>query len=339
MMKCPKCKNELRADMFCEHCKEYLFNIDRDNKSDIAKSWLKIFGITAACFAILIGIFMCADAIGNNNRYNEKLNSRYEEICRYISDNDLQSALSCLEDFRTDYSDNKKADSMIGELNKTLEMKLYERRNLEDGGISACELYLEYYPNGEYENEINKSLAYLSEKEAVKNIRKATEYIQKNEVLEADSILGEIVSDKYVSEDTKRQANALIESISDEVTAAKGKEVILGTWQKETGVLYTFEENGHMSVSLSSDYNNSTGTVWDGMEVNSLLSEIRDFSRVVRGGTWEYIGTQSNGSGTAYTYSLVYYGSRYECIILTDNIGRMGIYLSGGIGDMSILTK
>ena len=63
MMKCPKCKNELRADMFCEHCKEYLFNIDRDKKSDIAKSWLKIFGITAACFAILIGVFMCADAI------------------------------------------------------------------------------------------------------------------------------------------------------------------------------------------------------------------------------------------------------------------------------------
>ena len=94
-----------------------------------------------------------------------------------------------------------------------------------------------------------------------------------------------------------------------------------------------------MSVSLSSDYNNSSGTVWDGMEVNSLLSEIRDFSRVVRGGTWEYIGTQSNESGTAYTYSLVYYGSRYECIILTDNNSRMGIYLSGGFGDMSILTK
>ena len=37
MMNCPKCENELREDMFCENCNEYLFNMDKDKKSDIAK--------------------------------------------------------------------------------------------------------------------------------------------------------------------------------------------------------------------------------------------------------------------------------------------------------------
>ena len=109
--------------------------------------------------------------------------------------------------------------------------------------------------------------------------------------------------------------------------------------EKETGVQYIFEDNGHMSVSLSSDYNNQLGTTLDGMEVNSLLSEINDFSRVVRGGTWKYIGTDTNGSEPVYTYSLFYYGSQYRCIIPVDSAYKMGIYLSSGIGDMSILTK
>lgn len=339
MMNCPKCENELREDMFCENCNEYLFNMDKDKKSDIAKSWLKVFGITVGCFALLICILIGVLTISDSHKYNEELNSKYEEICQYISDNNYQSALNCLEIFKKDYSDKKKAVSKINELNSDIEIKLYESRNFEDSGIANCELYLEYYPNGKYENEIKQSLLELSEKEAVKNIDKATSYIQKNDVLNADSILQEIVNNTYVSEDTKKQANDLINSISSKVADAKGKTAILGTWKKETGVQYIFEDNGHMSVSLSSDYNNQLGTTLDGMEVNSLLSEINDFSPVVRGGTWKYIGTDTNGSEPVYTYSLFYYGSQYRCIIPVDSAYKMGIYLSSGIGDMSILTK
>lgn len=199
MMNCPKCENELREDMFCENCNEYLFNMDKDKKSDIAKSWLKVFGITVGCFALLICILIGVLTISDSHKYNEELNSKYEEICQYISDNNYQSALNCLEIFKKDYSDKKKAVSKINELNSDIEIKLYESRNFEDSGIANCELYLEYYPNGKYENEIKQSLLELSEKEAVKNIDKATSYIQKNDVLNADSILQEIVNNTYVS--------------------------------------------------------------------------------------------------------------------------------------------
>ena len=86
MMNCPKCENELREDMFCENCNEYLFNMDKDKKSDIAKSWLKVFGITVGCFALLICILIGVLTISDSHKYNEELNSKYEEICQYISD-------------------------------------------------------------------------------------------------------------------------------------------------------------------------------------------------------------------------------------------------------------
>lgn len=138
---------------------------------------------------------------------------------------------------------------------------------------------------------------------------------------------------------TKKGSQEVIEYIEDNVTAEKGKKAILGKWKKETGVIYTFEENGHMSVSLSSNYDNSLGTALDGSEVKSILSEIDDFGRVVRGGEWKYIGTQNDTSGSAYVYSLFYQSSQYTCIIPIDDSCKMDIYLSSGIGNISVLTK
>ena len=339
MMNCPKCENELRTDMFCENCNEYLFNMDKDKKGDAVKSWLKVFGITVGCCMLFVGIIIGALTISDSHKYNEELNIKYEEICQYISNNDFQSALNYFEIFKRDYSDKNKAISKIDELNSEIETKLYENRNFEDSGISNCKLYLEYYPNGKYENEIKQSLSELSEEEAVKNISRATSYIKENDVLSADSILQEIIDNTYVSENTKKQANELLKSISSKVTTAKGKKAILGTWRKDTGVSYTFEADGHMSVSMSSNYDSSAGTALDGREVISLLSEIEDFSRIVRGGSWEYVGTETSDSTTVYVYRLFYYSSEYTCIIATESDNKMGIYLSIGIGDMSILWK
>ena len=142
-----------------------------------------------------------------------------------------------------------------------------------------------------------------------------------------------------VSESTKSQAQEVLTPIVNRVITEKGKKAILGTWRKDTGVSYTFEEDGHMSVSMSSNYDSSAGTALDGREVISLLSEIEDFSRIIRGGSWEYVGTQTSDGITVYVYNLFYYSSNYTCIIGTESGNKMGIYLSMGIGDMSILWK
>ena len=338
-MNCPKCGNSLREDMFCENCKEYLFNMDKPKKGDTAKSWLKVFGITLGCCAIFVCIIVGLIEIGEKREYQKEITAQYEKIYQEYSDKDYYSALSDIKNLRNTYADNKKMLVKISNLSNDIELELYEDIKSADIAISDCNTYLEFYPNGKYVEEVNKLLITFSEKQAIQDINKAKVAISKNDVLEADSILQSIIDNTNVSEKTKKDAREVLKPIADKVTAEKGKKAILGTWKKESGVIYTFEENGHMSVSLSSNYDNSLGTTLDGMEVNSILSEINDFSRVVRGGTWKHIGTQNDASGSVYVYSLFYQSSQYTCIIPIDNSYKMGIYLSSGIGDMSVLTK
>lgn len=79
-MICPKCGNSLREDMFCENCKEYLFNMDKPKKGDAVKSWLKVFGITIGCFAVFIGIVIGIVEIGEKQAYNnEEIYQEYSE--------------------------------------------------------------------------------------------------------------------------------------------------------------------------------------------------------------------------------------------------------------------
>ncbi len=122
-------------------------------------------------------------------------------------------------------------------------------------------------------------------------------------------------------------------------TPKNGETAILGTWTKDTGVSYTFESDGHMSVSMSSYYNPSAGTSLDGIEVNSLLSEIEDWGRIVRGGTWHYEGEVQSDSGLLYQYGLFYDGSQWTCLIRAETGTPLGIALDSGIGDMSLLYR
>lgn len=338
-MNCPKCGNSLREDMFCENCKEYLFNMDKPKKGDTAKSWLKVFGITLGCCAIFVCIIVGVIEIGEKREYQKEITAQYEKIYQEYSDKDYYSALSDIKNLRNTYADNKKMLVKISNLSNDIELELYEDIKSADIAISDCNTYLEFYPNGKYVEEVNKLLITFSEKQAIQDINKAKVAISKNDVLEADSILQSIIDNTNVSENTKKDAREVLKPIADKVTAEKGKKAILGTWKKETGVIYTFEENGHMSVSMSSNYDSSAGTALDGREVISLLSEIEDFSRIVRGGSWEYVGTQKSDSTTVYVYRLFYYSSDYTCIIGTESGNKMGIYLSSGIGDMSILWK
>lgn len=111
------------------------------------------------------------------------------------------------------------------------------------------------------------------------------------------------------------------------------KTAIVGKWVKETGVYYTFEDGGHMSVSLSKNYDKSKGSSVDGMEVTRLLEQIEKSGRVISGGTWEYKGE----SGGVSTYNLYYNGSNHTCSLRND--GTLMIALTSGVGEPNILTK
>lgn len=338
-MNCPKCGNTLREDMFCENCNEYLTNADTPKKGKPKKSLIKILVIIAACYTVSMCILLGVIKISENREYQKKLNTRYEEIYQEYLDNDYYSALNDINSFKDTCNDKKMLSKLSGLLNE-IELTLYNDINSADIAISESNTYLEFFPDGKYADEVTDLLTVFIEKQAVQDIDKAKKAIKENDILKAGSLLQSVIDNAKVSENTKQQAQELFDPIADKVYAEKSKKTILGTWKKETGVQYTFEENGRMSVSLSSYYDNSLGTTLDGMEVNSLLSEINEFGRIVRIGTWEYTGTESDESGTVFAfYRLFYQGSQYSCLISVDDSRQMGIYLSSGIGDMSFLTK
>lgn len=113
-----------------------------------------------------------------------------------------------------------------------------------------------------------------------------------------------------------------------------GANAIIGTWKKETGVCYIFEPDGHMSTSLSQNYDKSAGTAGDGAEVTMLLGDIEDCGRPIHGGQWKYVGVEDG----VYRYTLFYNGSNHYCY-LKEGTNNLGIILESGIGEMSFLHK
>lgn len=335
-MICPKCGNDMGTSVYCNNCNTYPFK----EKAPIEwKKTFKITGIAIGCFVIFMGILVGIIELGEKREYNKTVNAQYEEIYQEFLDDDYYSALSLMKDFQNDYDDNKKMMTKASKLSKEIESELYNKIKSTDMAISECNTYLEFYPQGQYVSEVKESLTVYQEKQAIQDISEAKKAIQNKDFLEADSILQSIINDTTISEDTKKQAREVLNPIAGQVNAEKGKAAILGTWKKATGVTYTFEEDGHMSVSMSSNYNSSAGTTGDGMEVLSILSEIEDFSRIVRGGTWRYLGTEESDSGPLYAYSLFYQSSQHICYISAKDGTPLGICLASGLGDMSFLTK
>ena len=158
-------------------------------------------------------------------------------------------------------------------------------------------------------------------------------------------MLQNIITNTKISKQTVGQAEELANSIAKYVTVEKAKQAIIGTWKKETGVCYTFEEDGHMSVSVPGAYNPSAGTTLDGAEVRQVVSEIENYGRPLRGGTWEYLQGEEfekvyEEQGLLGGYSLYYDGSEFSCALKSVNgTTVMGIQLISGIGEMSFLTR
>lgn len=127
-------------------------------------------------------------------------------------------------------------------------------------------------------------------------------------------------------------------------TAVDKDTAILGTWVKATGVMYTFEEGGHISVSLSSNYDKSAGTSLDGSEVTTLLKQEEERGRIITGGQWKYVQTHVNEKGIKeFEYDLLLRGSHHQCVVTKkDGVDCMGVAVKSGnsiIGDVSVLIK
>lgn len=334
-MICPKCGNDMGNSMYCNNCNTYPF---KEKEPFQWKSTLKIFVITIGCFVMLFAVIMGVLEISSKQKSNKQINAEYEDIYAEYENEEYYSALSQIDSFKKRHGDNKKMMNKISDLSNDIESELYNKIKSASMALSECNTYLEFYPDGKYSKEVNELLTAFSEKQAVLDIGEARKAINNNEFVKADSLLQSIIDNTKVSESTKNQAREVLKPIENQVLAEKGKTKILGTWHKATGVSYTFEADGHMSTNLSSNYNQSAGTAGDGLEVRMLLGDIEDFGRCAHGGTWSYVRSEKNDEDTYYYYNLFYNGSMHSCII-SESKGALGVILSSGFGEMSVLTK
>lgn len=325
-MKCPKCKGKLRDDLFCEYCNENISQEDITRSKQELERKLQVIGkriaiIVPISVVVIIGLSIVYMSISASIEANKQ----YDAICQLYEQGKYSSALYEMDDFRNFGSPSKKQLSELDKLTDDIEEKLYEL-NKEEFVLSVCDTYLQYYPNGKY-------LSQMVEGKAIDNIASAEKKIRYGKFLEAESLLEEVIKDKSTPQQYTEQAQAMLDSIAMQVEKEKGKKEILGTWRKVTGVNYTFEEDGHMSVSLSQYYDSSAGTSMDGREVISIVDEIDRWGKVIRGGTWEFVGYSDDGCPT---YVLYYQSSTYVGAIVGKDLI---IGLQSGLGGTSTLSK
>lgn len=284
----------------------------------------------------LLCIFTTIVLVGCSNEAQTSLT----DIQTAYANQDYDSAIDKIEDFRTLYAekDQKRAaevEKIADEIEKILFENISSKSN--DKEIeAACNEYLDYFSNGQYIDSVKSQLAEAIERIAIEDINTAKEYIDNKDYLEADSLLQNIINNTKVSEKTIGQAQELANSIANTVKTEKAKKAIVGTWKKQTGVCYTFQEDGSMSISLPGNYDKSAGTTLDGHEVTQILKDIEIYGRPRYGGTWEYIGQTEDYP----TYRLYQQGSRYTCVIADNEVNGtlLGIQLESGLGGISILS-
>lgn len=285
----------------------------------------------------IIGISAALILAGCSNEAQTSLT----DIQTAYANQDYDSAMDEIDNFKTLYAE--KDPELLAEVEKissNIEKSLFEKissQNSAEDIETACNEYLDHFPNGQYIDSVNSRLAEAAERKAIEDINTAKEYIENKDYLEADNLLQNVINSTNVAEETIGQAKELADSIANRVATEKAKTAIIGTWGKATGVCYTFEEDGHMDVSIPGSYDKADGTTLDGYEVTKILKEIETYGRPIRGGTWEYMGEHEKGS----LYSLFYDGSRHECLLThVEGQGDMLIIvLASGMGEPSYLIK
>lgn len=218
-MNCPKCGNELREDMFCDNCKEYLFNMDKPKKGDAAKSWIKFFGITLFCCALFACIVVGVIEIGEKREYQKEMMAQYERTYQDFLDEKYYSVITDINEFKNS-SDSKDEDMQkkYNELYQQTEEAMYGKIFLEsdnENAESLCRNYIEYFPNNSHITEVNKKYSEILNTLAPIRISEARKNISEGEYLEADRILGSIVGNDKISTQYVNEAKTIKDSISE----------------------------------------------------------------------------------------------------------------------------
>lgn len=329
---CNKCGQIMQNVMYCSNCK--VVSKKNDTEEDNANN--KQVNARIRLIIIVIASLLCLGIFSGFKIYNaitEDARNSYNKILKYYNKDEPWSALNEIENFNKRHSNTSKSiTEKVQELYDKIEVELYEETKNEDEVFDATVDYMEYFPNGKYIDEVKDTHIAARKKQVSEWLESAKKHIEKGEYSDADFCLKNIIGSEYASAEVVSQAKKLSQSIEKQVAIEEAMTAIIGTWKKDTGVCYTFEEGGHMSVSLNSSYDSSKGNSSDYRELKSLLSEIEDWGEVIRGGTWKYIGDREG----YHTYSLFYYGSEYLCVIKGK---AMGITLASGIGDVSNLYK
>ena len=258
-MQCPKCGNTLRSDMYCEHCKEFLFNMDKPQKGDVAKSWLMVFSITVGAFVVVFGLIAGIVTFQEKQAENREIKAAYSEIQSTYEEGDYVEVLNMISDFNKTYNGkNKNLTEETNNILQKVEEELYKKLSNNDDYKEVkrlCSKYLESYPEGKYVESVTKMLSESSEKLALEEINTAKEKIRSGELAEAKSMLDNIVSNDSISENITSQAQKLINTIKNtpatdfEITGGSSNVYLIS--EKNYGVIcpYCGYKSGAMGSS------------------------------------------------------------------------------------------
>ncbi len=306
------------------------------------KKGIKIIIIVLISTAVFIAGAIAISKISEKVALINRMNDRYAATEQKFTDGDYDSVISDINDFnQSDDKEIKSVAEKYDSLYKLTETTIYDRifaASDNEEIESLCIDYMDYFPGSDRLSDVDKKYSETLDKLVPLRINEATQYINNHEYVKANDKLQSVIDNSYVADSLKQQADELSNSIAGKVADEKAERLILGTWSKATGVQYTFEEDGHMSMNLLSNYDASLGTTLDGFEVKGILKEIEECGRILRGGLWEYNGVITQNGIQYATYTLFSQSSYHDCIIQMDCPSKMGIALQSGIGDMSYLT-
>ena len=145
-MQCPKCGNTLRSDMYCEHCKEFLFNMDKPQKGDVAKSWLKVFSITVGAFVVVFGLIAGIVTFQEKQAENREIKAAYSEIQSTYEEGDYVEVLNMISDFNKTYNGkNKNLTEETNNILQKVEEELYNCLLYTSCESTVMRMYLSCY--------------------------------------------------------------------------------------------------------------------------------------------------------------------------------------------------
>lgn len=148
-MKCPKCKNKLREDLFCEKCSESISEEDIAGSKREAEQKLQVIAKRIAIIIpIAVVVVIVLSIVFMNIASSLEAKKQYTTVCELYSQGYYDSALYEMNGLKDWGSPSKKQLSALDEMADDIEEKLFELSQKEEFALSACDTYLEYYPDG-----------------------------------------------------------------------------------------------------------------------------------------------------------------------------------------------